>query len=374
MNNCVIFVANRGYALTSSRTEIIQSFISSGWKVVVVTSSDIDVYKLIELGVIHEPIDFFRGRFSPIKDILSFYGLFKIYKNFKPALVHHFHAKPVIFGTLAAYLALGDTVKTVNTITGLGYAFINKGLYSKIAGLGYKIAMKYSAVTIFQNVDDQKLFLNNNWVEINKIKLIVSSGVNINQFNYIKRVNPNKSKLVITMIGRLLKQKGTREFMKVAENISLKFPDVRFLWAGEEELKHPDSEKSSLFSHMKNIEYLGDVKNILDVLTVSHILLFPSFREGVPRAVMEASATGLPIVAFDAPGVRECVQNDITGYLVSLSSVDALTEKIEYLINNENVRLAMGEAGSKWIKKNFDLAIIQNKYYDCYNELGINLD
>ena len=119
ISKSIIFVANRGYALTNSRAEILQYFISSGWKVVVVTADDNEANLLIKMGVILEPIKFQRGGLSIFNDINTYFHLLKIYLKWQPNIIHHFHAKPVILGTIAAHRGLSDSTKIVNTITGM---------------------------------------------------------------------------------------------------------------------------------------------------------------------------------------------------------------------------------------------------------------
>jgi len=191
-NDVVIFVANRGYALTSSRIEILQHFIYSGWKVVIATSKDDESNNLTKMGVILEPIKFHRGGLSLVHDINTYSHLLKIYRKWQPKCVHHFNAKPVILGTIAANRALDDSTKIVNTITGLGHAFIKAGLVRLIAGYGYRFALRYSSMTIFQNRDDLSLFITNKWVTKKTSKLIIGSGVELNKFSFIDRTKRKK--------------------------------------------------------------------------------------------------------------------------------------------------------------------------------------
>ena len=201
----------------------------------------------------------------------------------------------------------------------------------------------------------------------------MGSGVGLDRYAYIDRSDRIKSPLTVVMFGRLLSQKGVDEFIGVANNIHCSFPNVKFIWAGEEDLVHPDSVKASSFINNKNIEYIGRVSNVFNVMSKADILLFPSYREGVPRVVMEASATGLPVVACDVPGVREVVKNNITGYLVKDCDINYLTEKVVYLIENLDVRLSMGKLGRSFMEDSFDINFIENEYVNCYRDLGFNL-
>lgn len=367
--NVIIFVANRGYALTSSRLEILQHFIALGWKVVIATSRDSESKKLIKMGATFEQIKFHRGGFSIINDVFTYIKLLRIYQKWEPKCVHHFHAKPVILGSIAAKKALGNSVKVINTITGLGHAFIQKGLVRFISGFGYRIALRHSLMNIFQNSDDLSLFIKKEWVTKKNSKLIIGSGVELNKFTFVNRVD-RKNSIAVVMLGRLIKQKGTEEFVKVAKNIKQVFPNVSFFWAGESDFEHPDAVKRSTIENYKEIKYLGKLSNVRELFKKSDILLFPSYREGVPRVVLEGSATGLPTVAFDVPGVREAIINNKTGYLVQDKNINGLTKKLSYLIKNKNVRLRMGREARIFMENNFDKKDIIKLYIKNYMELG----
>ncbi len=229
---CVLFVANRAYALSNSRELLIKKFISSGWEVVIATKKDDESDKLCELGVVHEEVVFNRGGLSPLKDIAAYARLKKIVAKWQPALMHNFHAKPVILGTISAKKILKENTVVVNTITGLGHAFIMGGIPAKIAGFGYRCSIPKANCTVFQNRDDQKLFLQNNWGSKERSTLIASSGVDIQKFTRTNKPCSSTTELNIIMIGRLLKQKGILEFITIADALSKKHPKVNFILAG----------------------------------------------------------------------------------------------------------------------------------------------
>lgn len=146
-----IFSAHRGHALTSSRTLLIRHFLSFGWNVALDRREDAESRSLCEMGTHLEPVVFNRGGFSPLSDLQAYYRLRAIYKKWRPVLIQHFHAKPVILGPLAARQILGNNVRVVNAITGLGHAFITGGMTSRLAGPGYGLARKWADITVFQN-------------------------------------------------------------------------------------------------------------------------------------------------------------------------------------------------------------------------------
>ncbi len=373
MTKTVIFVANRGYALTSSRKSIIKRFLSSNWKVIIATADDAESQSLCEMGVILESVTFNRGGISPVKDLRAFKKLRRIYRKWNPALIHHFHAKPVIFGSIAAHRVLGDKVKVVNTITGLGHAFITGGMSAKLAGLGYGYALSRAVVTIFQNKDDRVLFVERSWVSSERAKLIVSSGIDTNLFSMVNRQGHDVRTPLIVMLGRLLRQKGIEEFVSVAQNIRRRWPGARFQIAGEEDLVHPDSVSADWVSGQSGVEYLGMLSSVKELLTEADLFLFPSYREGVPRCVLEAAAMGLPTIAFDVPGVSESVRDGKTGYLVPFREVEALTRRVSELLEDGELRMRMGRAARVFMEQNFDRHIIEEQYIQVYREHGMQV-
>ena len=175
------------------------------------------------------------------------------------------------------------------------------------------------------------------------------------------------------MLGRLLGQKGIPDFVQVAQRIRLRRPEARFLLAGEEDFVHPDAISAEWVNQQNGVEYLGRLADVRPLLAQADVLLFPSYREGVPRVVMEAAATGLPTVGFDVPGVREAVRHGQTGYLVSDRDVDALTQKVELLLDNPTRRLEMGQEARNLAEKAFDIRVIQAQYLEIYRELGVEI-
>ncbi|MQM37963.1 N,N'-diacetylbacillosaminyl-diphospho-undecaprenol alpha-1,3-N-acetylgalactosaminyltransferase [wastewater metagenome] len=366
----VVFAANRGYALTSSRIALIRCFLDQGWVVVLATADDAESRSLVELGARLEPVVFNRGGLSPAADWKAYRRLLAIYRRWQPSLIQHFHAKPVIFGTLAARRVLGDSVSIANAITGLGHAFITGGVGARLAGWGYAASMPRGDVAIFQNRDDRQLFLDRGWVSDGQVRLIASSGVDVERFTVVDRSDREGQVPVVVMLGRLLNQKGIPEFVGVGRRIRQRWPEARFLLAGEEDPVHPDAVTADWVRDQDGVEYLGRLSDVGPLLAEADLLLFPSYREGTPRVVLEAAATGLPTVGFDVPGVREAVRDGETGFLVADRDVDALTERVSTLLEDEAQRLVMGQAARRMVEADFDVRAIQQQYLDVYRELG----
>jgi|AntRauTorcE11898_2_1112593.scaffolds.fasta_scaffold00422_9 glycosyltransferase involved in cell wall biosynthesis len=371
---CVAFAANRGYALTSSRGGLIRRFLEQGWEVVLITADDKESRSLCASGARLEPVVFTRGRFSPIADGLAFRRLLAIYRQWRPALIQHFHARPVIFGTLAARRMLGDSVRITNTITGLGRGFAGGRFAAGLAGWGYAAGMRRADAGIFQNRDDHRLFLERGWITDPCARLVAGSGVDLERFVPTDRSDRNDAAPVVLMLARLLRQKGIPEFAAVAARIRQRWPDARFLLAGEEEPVHRDGLAVERVKAYGDIEYLGRLADVRPILAEADVFLFPSrYREGLPRVVLEAAATGLPVVACDVPGVREAVRDGETGHLVAEGDVDALTECVTALLENGTRRREMGLAARRMVEQSFDLRAIEEQYLSIYRDLGIRI-
>lgn len=369
-NATAVFVANRGYALISSRKEIIKYFIKQGWEIVIATSEDLEAEALCKLGAKLEVVKFNRGGFSPKADFYAYKRLLAIYHKWQPSLVQHFHAKPVILGSLAARKVLGKKVSIVNAITGLGHAFIKGGLTAKLAGLGYKLSLFRSDCVIFQNKDDQELFITKGWVGQSQAKYIPSSGINTEQFKFVDRQACPAHKFTILMLGRLLNQKGIPEFIDIAEKIKKLYPESQFLWAGEEDPMHPDAVAATWLHKQPNVKYLGRVGDVHSLLAKADIMLFPSYREGFPRAVLEAAATGLPVVGFDVPGVREAIKDGESGFLVPYKDIHTMFMRVNELLSDPVLRKRMGRSARKRVEAEFDKQFIHKQYLKVYEGLG----
>lgn len=374
-DRCAILVANRGFALSSSRRLLIRRFLDRGWRVVIATADDEYSRVLCDDGAILESVDFSRGGLSIVRDAVAFRRLRTIYRKWEPRLVHHFHAKPIIFGSIAARGAQPKPV-TINTVTGLGHAFVNGGAVRSLAAVGYRLALRNADVTVFQNRDDLELFVARQWVRRSDTRLIVGSGVDTGRFCMNEFDSSACSGAKVVMVGRLIWQKGIREFVEAAIRLKARRQDVEFILAGEEDPIHPDAVPMSWLEEQCRsgaVTFAGYVRQIDSLLREAAIFVLPSYREGVPRVVLEAAACGVPTVAADVPGTREAVRDGETGYLVPAKNVAALIQRIEDLLANPGRRRAMGRRARLLVEGNFNIKAITQCYIDTYNAVGVEI-
>jgi len=363
---CIIFAANRAFSLTSSRLPLMQRFLDQGWQVVAVVSPDDYTHILSEMNVIVEPVSFYRTK--TVDSLQLPLRLIQIYRHYQPEIIHQFHNKPMFLGTLASYFV--PQAKLINTITGLGFAFVAEGITSYLTVKGYQMLGNKSDIIIYQNHDDYQLFLDKQWVTPEKARLIISSGVDTEKF--FPRES-HSSPIRVLMVTRLLWQKGVKEYIEAAAKLKSHYPDVVFHLAGEWEAKHPNGVPSDYIQQAVDrgvIEFLGYLKDMPQQLANTDIFVLPSYyREGVPRVLLEAAASGVPVITTDFPGCREAVIPNQTGYLVPPQDSDKLSQAIATLLTDTQLRKNMGQAGRKYILDNLTKDKITDAYFAVYQEL-----
>lgn len=371
---CAIFVANRGFALLSSRLLLLTRFVKKGWRVVAATADDEHAKTLREYGIIVEPVEFVRSGFAPRRDWKAFRRLCVLYRNNQPRLIHHFHAKPIILGGAAARRVA--QAKVVHTVTGLGHAFVAGRFARHLLAIGYKQFLDCGNLTVFQNSDDRDFFLQKGWILQEYARLIVSSGVDITRFQpgrtLLKRETPR-----VLMVARLLREKGVYEFVEAAEICRKRHPLVRFQLAGEWDHIHPDAIKEECLREKTDsgvIEFLGFLDNIHEILPLVTLFVLPSYyREGIPRVILEAAACGIPVITTDVPGCREAIEDGVTGRLVPPRDSGRLAEAIQELLDDPKLCERMSRASRVRVEKKFDIRMITDKYLDVYREIGIDI-
>lgn len=373
-----IFVETLGFSLANSRTLLLEHLVNNGWRVIIATKPDEYAHSVTQLGVELFPILFARGGLSIRNDLNTVHQLRNLYRREKPAFVHHFNPKPILLGTVAATGL--NRISVFNTITGLGHAFASPGPSKILASLGYRLCLKRSRQVVFQNSDDLSLFEQNGWVTGEQARLIVSSGVDTNRFRprdqWSGQSEQSYSPLRVLMIGRLIWQKGIREYVEAARILKAQFPHVRFQLAGDWYAGHPDAVPPEYIEQAQAegvLEFLGYLTNLEQVLPNVDLMVLPSYREGAPRVLLEAGACGVPMITTDAPGCREVVTPGKTGELVPVGNHQALSDAMAGLLEDADRRSLMGRQARELMVRQFDRHVITQQYLDMYSQNGIDI-
>lgn len=369
----VLFVANRSFALTNSRKSLIESLVAAGNHVVVCAAKDSHSSMSSIPGVEFHETPFYRGGASLFKDLNVFFVILCVFLRHRPSMVHAFNAKPVIFvGILLRFLF--KKTASISVITGLGHAFIHGRALRRISGIGYRFALKRPGNhTVFQNSDDFSLFKKEGWVNEESALVIVGSGVDVHRFS-IRCLTDRVEKQVL-MIGRLINQKGVGEFIEAATLLRQKYLiNARFVLIGERDSVHPDAVDFSKIQGAMDggvIDYLGFQDDVVPYIQDSDVFVLPSYREGVPRTVLEAASCGVPCVGANVPGIRECIIDGETGFLVEVSNVQELAERVKELLENDQLRRSMSKASRLFMEKSFDISSITKQYLCLYRNIGV---
>jgi len=370
----MLFLANSTSQIAGSRGPIVRKLLDSGWEVVVLAGRDSTSEELEDKGVVVEEFSVVRKPFSPVNDLKSLVRIMEVFQKYEPDLIHCFHIKPIVLGNLAKSLVARDA-KLVNTITGLGYSFNVEGLANKLAGFAYGVSLNGCDVTIFQNPDDRDEFVEEGLIDEDKTEVILSSGVDPDSFEFSPETDNDKVKVL--MATRLLWQKGVEEYVGAAEKIKEDREDVVFELAGGFEEEHMDGVEKEWVEEKDEegtIDFLGYVDDMVEKLAEVDIVVLPSYyREGVPRVLLEAMASGKPIVTTDWPGCRETVVEGRNGILVEPEESESLVDAILDLVDDKEKRTEMGKEGRSIVEEEFDRKNVVEEYFEVYKKIGIEL-
>jgi glycosyltransferase involved in cell wall biosynthesis len=310
-----------------------------------------------------------RKNTNPLKDISLIFELAKIYKRLKPDVVLHYTHKANIYGGMAAKIS---GVKSIAVVTGLGYAFLRKGWISRVTQGLYALVKNTHRKIIFENEDDRDLFVANNLAD--KEKAIAIKGCGVDTAIYLPSPNnTDEEKTVFTFIGRLLNDKGIREFVKAAELIKGEFSKLEFWVVGELDSGNPSMIKKSVlleWIEKGHIIYYGFLKDVRPIIAQSDCIVLPSYREGMPRIILEGMSMSKPVITSNVAGCRETVDEGINGFLVEVQNVDSLAEGIKkFLRLSEEEKRIMGEKGRDKALREFNSEKISIELYEIISQV-----
>ena len=359
----IVFSSNISWSVYNFRLGLLKSLQKEGHEIFVVASRDDFSQKLMDENFNFYEINLNNNSTNPFEDIKNILNYYKIYKKIQPDVICHNAIKPNIYGTIVANFL---KTPTLNNISGLGTLFIKEGFSTRIAKMLYKFSQKRASKVFFQNTDDLNLFINNKLVSSEKCELIPGSGVNTDKFKPVMANTRINKKFNFLFIGRLIYDKGIREYIEASEILKIKYPEIAFNVLGPIYKSNSTAiKKEDLDLWIKNgtIFYLGETDRVdLEMENASCIVL-PSYREGMSKVLIEASSMGLPIVTTNVPGCKDVIVNNETGFLAEVRDSSDLAMQMEkmFLLSDEE-RNEMGRKARKRAIEVFDEKIII-KYY-----------
>lgn len=368
------------------RLDLIRSLRERGHQVFAVTSPGQYSQALIEAGATLVPWHVTSRGINPISELRSIYDLHRIYQDKRPSIAHHFTVKSNIYGALAAKLA--GVPSTVATVTGLGYTLTNPSIKARVIGSWvrplYRMSYRMTDVVTFQNRDDLQFISGINRDGSDQaIYIPGGSGIDLSYFHPESvgeesltelrtefGIKPNDQ--VVVLVGRMLWEKGIKEYLDAAREIRISLPNTKFLLVGRTESNVSGYIPPDTLDDMTadgSVNYIGERKDIREILALSYLVVLPSYREGTPRALLEASAMGKPIVTTDVPGCREVVSDGRTGVLCQPQNVESLTQAIRSVLLNPERAIHYGNAAREKATMEFDEHAVADRFLDIYKHL-----
>ena len=329
-------------------------------------------HRICELGFTYFDAPFRRAWASPLAELKALVRLARVCRKCRPSLVHFITVKPIVLGRVACLCCRPCLV--VNALTGLGVAFtggFKAGVTRRILTPFLKLALRNPAgFTVLQNPDDLELLVERRMIERSRALVIRGSGVDCERFR------PSASfhgQPLVLLASRMLRDKGVPEFVRMARSLKKSHPEVRFVLAGDVDKGNPRSlrtEELEGWAKEGVVEWWGFRDDLPDVLAGASIFVLPTtYREGVPLVLLEAAASGVPIVTTDAPGCREIVRHDVNGFLVQPGDDGALIESVVRLLASAELRERFGRAGREIAVSEFRVEHVVEQTMQLYDRL-----
>jgi glycosyltransferase involved in cell wall biosynthesis len=357
----IVLSSNTAFSLYNFRLYLMRALKEKGYEVIAVSPEDGKYSELLK-----KEFSFFavknldRKGTNPIKDLKLFFEYFLLFRSLKPDLVINFTIKPNIYGSISAGL-LG--IPSISVITGLGYVFIRESWLTKLVKLLYWLAFRFNSVVVFLNSEDLNTLRN---ISKEKSFLIESEGIDIKHFDPTLCKEAKKDEFTFLFVGRLLTDKGIYELIKAFEKLKKEKPKVKLIIVGSPDEGNPNSaSKGELEKWVKEglIEWHGFQEDVRPFYCMADCVVLPSYREGVPRVLLEAMAMEKPIIATDAPGCKNVCVDGVNGFLVKPKDVEGLYSAMKRMVELEDEKLReFGKAGRRLAEEKYSVEKIVGEY------------
>lgn len=368
----LLFLVSEDWYFCSHRLALARAAQKAGANVAVACRVRDHAAMIESEGFTLYPLPFDRSRRNVLADIATLLKVRSIYASVKPDIVHQVAMKPVLYGSIAAWLTGVPAV--INALGGLGYLFINHSLSVRLArgvlGILFRILLnRQNSLLIVQNPDDAAVFEDKIGIATDRMTIIRGAGVDTTHFS--PGSEPEPPPVVALCVSRMLWDKGIGELVDAARALKEKGVAVRVQLVGPRDDNPASIPQQTLddWAHEDIVDVLGARSDIADLYRNAHIAVLPSYREGLPKSLLEAAACGLPMVATDVPGCREICRDGETGLSVPAQSVDALADALEKLAMDPTLRSSFGTAARKAAETEFSDTKIHEQTLDAYQKL-----
>ncbi|HEY0563143.1 MAG TPA: glycosyltransferase family 4 protein [Methylophilus sp.] len=374
-NYKILFFVTEDWFVCSHWLPIIKAAKDAGFEVVVVTNVHLHADKILALGVRLIPFEMSRRGSNLLSELSTIYRLARVYRKERPTIVHHIAMKPMLYGSFIVHL-LGVR-HIVNWVSGLGWLFISNNWRAKVMRSLVKktLSLLLSRTSVIvENTDDKAVMLDLG-IFYRNLHLMRGAGVDTEVYapkQHQANVANTSANPVVLLPSRMLWDKGLGEFVDAAMLLKKRAITARFVLVGSPDESNPASvsvQQLKQWHEEGAVEWWGRREDMPQVFAASNIVCLPSYREGLPKALLEAASCGLPIVTTDVPGCREVVSNGDNGYLVPSHDSIALANALESLIRSPDLAEKMGARGRTRVLNEFSQEIIQAQVVSLYKKL-----
>lgn len=368
----ILLSVNSSWNVINFRSGLIKKFLAHGHEVVVVAPQDQYSGQVVDLGCRYVGISLDQKGMSIWEDFKLLLYYCRVIALERPDVYLGYTVKPNIYGSLACRIL---RVPVINNIAGLGTAFINGGLLSKLVSFLYKISIGSSFCVFFQNSDDYGEFIESGIIRQRQARLLPGSGVDLTKYRAPAYV-PRESEVThFLFIGRLLKDKGVVELVEATKMVQANFPNVVVQLLGPVGVENRSSlslEEVQQWEREGLIEYLGVQDDVSEAIVNADVVVLPSYREGTPRVLLEAGALARPLIATDVPGCRQVVEHGSNGLLCQARNSEDLAAKMfEMITLSADEKICMSRACRKKIEEEYDERIVFEKYLEALADAPI---
>lgn len=366
----ILLTGNTAWGMYNFRQNLMRLLLQRGHIVTVVAPPDKKYEeKITQTGCSFVPISIDSKGTNPITDLLLTRRYYLLYQSISPDFIFHYTIKPNIYGSLAAYFAC---IPSIAVTTGLGYTFIKKGIVNHIAHFLYRIAFRTSRQVWFLNEDDRALFVAKKIVKKDKTVVLKGEGIDLDHFSSAPF---NNSGVSFLLASRMLWDKGIGEYVAAARILKKACPEGHFKLLGPLGINNPTAISSEQIDEWQRegvVSYLGETDDIKPFIRESTAIVLPSYREGIPRVLLEAAAMGRPIITTDCVGCRDVVIDNVTGFLCKPKDPENLAEAMlkVFALNKKDIVL-MGQKGRVFVEKGFSEKVVLEQYINTLKELNI---
>lgn len=371
---CLLFVVNNPAFFLSHRVPVALAAQQAGYDVHVATMDGPAAADIRALGMTHHSIPMTRSGKHPLQELGTLLALIRLFRRLRPQVVHLVTIKPVLYGGIAARLTRVPGM--VAAISGLGFVFLSNSLKMRlvraVVARLYRVALGHpNSRVIFQNGSDRDLLKSLGAVRDDQVVMIRGAGVDLHA--YRATPEPPAPPVVVTMVARLLRDKGVQEFVQAARLLRERSVPVTMQLVGGVDAGNPASatqEEVEAWRREGCVQALGERADVAALYAAAHVAVLPSYREGLPKSLIEAAACARAVVTTDVPGCRDAIEPGATGLLVPVRDAQALAEAIARLAGDAALRQTMGAAGRALAEREFDVERVARTHVALYDALS----